>query len=222
MTKRNDAPARERDQQTLPVQYREASIVPGTLDAEQRTFDIVWTAGAEVPRVDYWTGQRYIEVLEVSKKAIRLDRLQSGRAPVLDSHSRWSLASVMGVVEANSVKIADGAEGTARVRLSKREDIAPLVSDVRDGIIVNVSPGYIIHAYREEVRDGKTYRIATDWEPMEISFVPIGADSAAARRSAEDGGQHIVTYPCKVTRADPPADTVGAAARMRMRARAQG
>src|SRR5690349_89073 len=42
----------------LPVQYREAAITAGSLDAEARTFDILWTAGAEVARVDWWSGER--------------------------------------------------------------------------------------------------------------------------------------------------------------------
>jgi hypothetical protein len=54
-----------------PALYREAAIVAGSLDEKQRTFDVLWTAGAEVARMDWYTGQRYIEVLEVSDKAIR-------------------------------------------------------------------------------------------------------------------------------------------------------
>lgn len=200
----------------LPAMYREAAIVAGSLNAETREFDILWTAGAEVPRADWYSGQRYIEVLEVSDTAIRLDRLKSGRAPILNSHARYSLENVMGVVIGDSVKIENG-RGLARVRLSARDDIAGIVSDVRDGIIANVSPGYITHAYREEVREGVTYRVATDWEPMEISFVPVGADADAGKRAPALG----VTYPCAVTRpADKPsliADHHAAVARMRMR-----
>ena len=209
------------DQIMLPAQYREAQIVAASVNAEQRTFDIVWTAGAEVPRMDWWTGQRYIEVLDVSKASIRLDRLQSGRAPVLNAHSRYELGNVMGVVEGDSIKIESGV-GKARVRMSAREDVAPLVADIRDGIIANVSPGYITHSYREEMRDGVMYRIATDWEPIEISFVPVGADPDAGRRSAPQGA----TYPCKIVRSLDQAapavvegedDVHAGLARMRMR-----
>ena len=196
----------------FPAMYREAAIVAGSLDEKQRTFDVLWTAGAEVPRMDWYTGQRFIEVLEVSDQAVRLDRLQSGRAPVLDSHSRWSLDNVIGVVEKGSVRIENG-QGHAKVRLSARDDIAGIVSDIRDGIIANISPGYVTHAYREEMKENTLYRIATDWEPMEISFVPVGADPDAGRRNATQ------TYPCKVIRAEPAivAPDPAALARMRMR-----
>jgi hypothetical protein len=213
----------------MPALHREAAIVPGSLDEKQRTFDIVWTAGAEVPRIDWWTGQRYVEVLQVDQKSIRLDRLESGSAPVLDSHQRWQLGNVMGVIEKGSSKIADG-QARATVRMSNRDDVAGLVADIRDGIIANVSPGYITHAYREELREGTTYRIATDWEPIEISFVPVGADPDAglARSLADPKKPEVQTYPCAVTRslADTGAPVAGdveaAAARMRMRARAAG
>lgn len=217
------------DKTQLPVLHREATVVAGSLDEKARTFDIVWTAGAEVPRIDWWTGQRYIEVLEVSEKAIRLDRFNSGRAPVLDSHQRWSLSNVLGNVVKNSTRISDG-KATATVRLSNREDIKGIVEDIRDAIIANVSPGYITHAYREEMRENTTYRIATDWEPIENSFVPVGADpDAGLARGLVDGhlrdsrGQDVATFPCLVDRSALLTQNVEAvAARMRMRAAALG
>lgn len=204
------------DRVMLPMMRREAAIVAGSFKADKRTFDIMWTAGAEVPRMDWWTGTRYVEVLEVSDKAVRLDRLKSGRAPVLNSHATWNLNSVIGAIDGNSVRIEKG-EGFAQVRLSARDDIAGLVGDIRDGIIGNVSPGYITHAYREEARNGVTYRIATDWEPLEISFVPVGADPDAGLRSQPSAQ----TFPCSVIRADV-TDLAASAARMRMRQLALG
>lgn len=212
------------DKVMMPALHREAAIDAATLNVDKRTFDIVWTAGAEVPRIDWWTGQRYIEVLEVSDKAIRMERLESGRAPVLDSHNRWGLSSVMGVVEKGSVKI-DKGQARATVRMSGREDLAGLVADIRDGIIANTSPGYVTHAYREEMRDNKMYRIATDWEPIEISFVPVGADPDAGLRSLGQPGQPQPTlWPCAVIRSAPAAAPPGAvsAARIRMRMREAG
>ena len=212
----------------MPALHREAAIDAATVNVEKRTFDIVWTAGAEVPRVDWYTGQRYVEVLEVSEQAIRLGRLESGRAPVLDSHSRWSLASVMGVVEAGTVKIDDG-QARATVRMSSREDLAGVIEDIRSGIVANVSPGYITHAYREEKRDDKFYRTATDWEPIEISFVPVGADpDAGLARAFAQGSPQLETWPCQVIRAGtaaPRPDLAradAALARMRMRGRLAG
>lgn len=207
------------DQVLLPIQYREAPIVADSFNEAARTFDIVWTAGAEVPRMDWYSGTRFIEVLEVSSKAVRLDRINSGRAPVLDSHNRFALENVLGNVVKKSVKIESG-EGRATVRLSKRDSIAALVQDIRDGVIANVSPGYVTHAYREEMREGVMYRIATDWEPTEFSFVPVGADPDAGRRSQDGAGPAagVATFPCLVTRAAAiVAADPAMLARMRMR-----
>jgi hypothetical protein len=208
------------ERRELPMMRREAAIIVDSLDEAARTFNIMWTAGAEVQRMDWWTGQRYVEVLDVNEKSMRLDRLRSGRAPVLNSHSQWGLDSVLGVIGGESVRVEKG-EGFATVRLSKRENIAPLVADIRDKIICNVSPGYLTHSYREEMRDGKMYRIATDWEPIEISFVPVGADPDAGLRSAEQRAQ-VPTFPCRVIRAPQLVDVNAAAARMRMLATAAG
>jgi hypothetical protein len=224
-----DAPARDGDRTMLPAFHREATIDKSTVNAQERTFDITWSAGAEVPRIDWMTGARYIEVLQVDAKSIRLDRLESGRAPVLDSHNRYTLDNVIGVVVEGSVSFKDG-NAKATVRMSGREDVAGIVGDVADGIIANVSPGYIVHAYREEVKDGLTYRFVTDWEPIEISFVPVGADpDAGLARGAGNGKPgETTTYPCIVMRAAgiagqgtiTPEIIERAKARMRMRAAA--
>lgn len=217
------AAAKDDSRTMLPAFHREAQIVAGSLDEKSRTFDIMWSAGAEVPRYDWMSGTRYIEVLEVDAKAMRLGRLESGRAAVLDAHNRWSLKDQIGVVEKGSVKVSNGT-ATARVRMSGREDLAGIVGDIRDGIIGNVSPGYITHSYREELRDGVVYRIATDWEPIEISFVPVGADPDAGLMRSADGRppEGVRTFPCTVVRAHPapPAiDLEAARARLRMRER---
>lgn len=209
----------------LPAFQREAVIDPKSLKEETRAFEVVWSAGAEVRRFDWMTGQRYVEVLEVKDKAVRLDRLQSGAAPVLDSHGRWSLQDVIGVVEKDSVRI-EGGKAYARVRMSGREEVAGIVGDIKDGIIRNMSCGYVIHAFREEKRGETLYRVVTDWEPSELSFVPIGADADAGLRSADGTvapDPKLPTYPCLATRAavEPPAPDA-ALTRMRMRQRAAG
>lgn len=205
------APAAQPGPIMLPKGLREAAIDATTLDPEKRTFEVVWTTGAEVTRRDFWTGERWIEALEVSDKAIRLDRLNSGRAAVLDSHDSWSLDSVLGVVERAWIK---GGEGRAQIRLSEREDVAGIVSDIAGGIICNISCGYITHSLAEEMRDGMKVRRATDWEPVEISFVPVPADPDAGMRSAPQGA---ALYPCIITRAAPttqeiPMETIDSAA----------
>lgn len=176
---------------------RAAFVRADTLNEDERTVEVTWTTGAAVPR--YYAGiGRAMEELEVSKSAIRLDRLNNG-APLLNSHMDWSLRNVIGVVERAWV---EGNEGRALVRFSAREDVTDIFNDVRDGVIRNISVGYRVHRY--EVIDGEgdkpTRVIARDWEPLEISAVPIGADDQAGFRSAASGENPT---PCEFVRAEP-------------------
>ncbi len=161
-----------------------AAIRDGSIDADARTVDVVFTTGAPVMRFDWMTGQRYIETLSLKKAHVRLDRLNNG-APFLNAHSASDLTGVLGVVEQGTAKVA-GEQGTAKVRFSKRPDVEPIWQDVRDGIIRNVSVGYRVHKYEQtDSSDGApAKRHAIDWEPYEVSAVPMGADDGAKMRDA--------------------------------------
>lgn len=175
----------------IPMQTRDAAI--SSFNAETRTIELVWSTGAPVRRMDWWTGRSYIETLSLDPAHVRLDRLNSGRANLLNTHSMYNLSSVMGVVEASSAAV-DGQQGTATVRLSQRDDIAGLVQDVADGIIRNVSVGYIVHKYEITQTEGQPdERRAVDWEPYELSFVPAPADAGAGTRVTPQGA----VYPCE-------------------------
>lgn len=185
------------DTQDLPMQSRAATFVPASYNEEDRTIDVIWSTGARVRRYDFWKDRAYYEELDMAPESVDMARLESGAAPVLDSHDSWSLRSQIGVVE--SAHLADG-EGRATLRLSGRSDIAELVEDIKAGIIRNISVGYQVREFAVTEREGDLpiYR-AVDWEPYEISFVPIPADAAAKSRSAETR-----TYPCTF-RAAPAA-----------------
>lgn len=170
--------------QTLetPLQSIRAAVRPGTVNIEDRTVEITWTTGARGKRWSWSIGE-YQEELEVSDTALRMERLNNG-APFLNTHGQWDLDDVIGVVERAWL---EGEEGRAVIRFSAREDVEPIFRDVRDGILRNISVGYIVHRY-VLVEDGEDttpiYR-ATDWEPTELSLVPIGFDDGAKVRSAK-------------------------------------
>lgn len=158
-----------------------ASFVRNTFNEEDRTIDVVFATGAKVKRFSFFEGE-YFEQLSMKRNAVRLDRLNSG-APVLNNHQNRDLNDVIGVVETASVK---KGEGVATLRLSNREEVSGLVEDIRDGVIKNISVGYRIHTFKEEkMRKGETVPTltATDWEPLEVSFVTIPADASAQARN---------------------------------------
>ncbi|MGH6625147.1 MAG: prohead protease/major capsid protein fusion protein [Burkholderiaceae bacterium] len=170
----------------LPTQQRAASVAPATFNSKERTVEVVWTTGARVRRRDWWTDQSYDEELVVDANAIDLTRLNTGGAPVLNTHSSYSLDDQIGVVDRAWVQ---GGEGRAVLRLSERDEVAGIVRDIEAGLIKNISVGYNVRKYEivsaANRSDGGTvplYR-AVDWEPAEISFVPIPADAMSSTRS---------------------------------------
>lgn len=185
----------------MPMQARLAPIT--TVNAEARTVDLVWTTGAGVQRYDWYNDRYYVEELSLDPKHVRMARLQSGRAPLLNTHQRWDLSSVFGVVRTASL---EAGQGVATVEFSKREDVEPYYQDVAGGIISNVSVGYTVHEYDRipPSADSKTwiYR-AIDWEPTEISLCPIGADADCGTRSDDPAqpnakpGPDVRMAPCK-------------------------
>jgi hypothetical protein len=194
-----------RDMINLPLIGRAAEAVPGSLNRDERTIDIVWTTGATVQR-RRWEGWddlvEYDEELVVSPNAVRMDRLNSG-APFLNSHNAWSLESVLGSVVPGSARI-QGGNGYATIRLTEAADVAAAVAKIMDGSVKFVSVGYRVHQYEITRKDGERelWR-AVDWEPMEISAVAMPADPGAQIRSA-DGRQDALNI-CVVTRADASA-----------------
>lgn len=193
-----------------PMLSLRAAVRAGSVDVDARTVELTWTTGAKGRRWSWDVGS-YMEELEVSEGAVRLDRLNNG-APFLNAHNSYELDDVIGVVEKAWI---DGAEGRALVRFSKRDDVEKIFSDVQDGILRNISVGYAVHRYEvTESADDKlpTYR-AVDWEPMELSLVPIGFDDGGKFRSAKTAdeykGQRFNTI-FEVREANQPTGTTAA------------
>lgn len=162
-----------------PLSVR-AAVAPGSLDEDKRTVDVVWTTGARVLRGFF---ESFYEELSLDPKHVRMDRLKDGGTPLLDSHNGYSLDAVIGVVE--TAKLEKG-RGVATVRFARDEAASAVWAKVKDGILRNVSVGYRVYRM-EKVEDGEStipvYR-AVDWEPVEISMVPIPADMGAGVRAA--------------------------------------
>lgn len=176
----------------IPMQTRLMPV--GSVDTKARTAELVWSRGARVQRYDWWNDETYYEELSMDPAHVRLGRMQAG-APLLNTHQRYDLSAVLGVVEGATVS---GGEGRSTVRFSERADVEPYFRDVAGGIIRNVSVGYVVHKY-EQSRDpnGVLVMRAVDWEPSEVSLVPVGADAGAGVRSEQQREQQR-TFPCEI------------------------
>ncbi len=191
-------PTADRTSIDLPMQTRmDVRLMPETVAEDARTIEVVWSTGAPVQRRDLWTGKAYDEVLSLDPAHVDLTRLNNG-APFLDTHGAFDLEDVIGVVErAWIAREGSGLVGRAVVRFSDRAGVEPIWRDVRNGIIRNVSVGYRVRTYEVTEDDGKVpVWKATDWEPLELSAVPVGADGAAGFRA------HDRASPCRLVRRD--------------------
>ncbi len=105
-------------------------------------------------------------------------------APYLDTHASYSLENVIGSVVPDSARI-EGGKGICRILLSRAAGDADTVQKIKDGVIRNNSVGYWIHkVVKTEGDDGTVARWeVVDWEPLEISAVPIPADPGSQVRS---------------------------------------
>lgn len=184
----------------LPLQTRLATLEEVCADNGTRIFDVIFTTGATVRKYSFSNDEMYDEELVVDSTAIRLGRLNSGAAPVLNTHSDYTLDDVLGVVMPNSARIESGI-GKASLKIDGGTENESIIRKILDGIIRNVSVGYRVHRYEVIREDGAVplYR-AIDWEPYEISLVPIGADAGAGIRS----NPHI--FPCEIVTNPTPKE----------------
>lgn len=181
--------------QALPMQTREASIVPQSYDEAEGTIEVTWTTGARGMRYDWWKDEQYEEELVVTPEAVDMTRFEAGTVQALDSHSTYSLATVLG--RATRGWITDGM-GHATVKLSVDPDKAGRVADIKAGVIRSISVGYTVQRYEvieaEDRADGRPMKLvrATRWTPHEISFVNVPFDTGSMTRSADQRTEYPV------------------------------
>lgn len=179
---------------------RTLQIERAAIDVEARTVTLAFASETPVER---WGS---IEILEVSPKAMRQDRLRRGLNILLDHN--WT--DVVGVTK--SVEIGADRIARAVTRFGRSARAEEAWQDVVDEIRINVSVGYIVHkAQLVETKDGvETYRV-TDWEPIEISLVSVPADiNVGVGRSAADPAPN--PEPPKETKMTEPVATTQPAA----------
>lgn len=174
-----DAPA-------VPIVAQRALAAPATVDRAARTVEVVWSTGARarnfVPALGLIT-----EELEMSPNAVRMEALRSGQAPVLNTHRRGDARDVLGRVTAARL---ERGRGYATLQFSTAQDVEPVWQRIADGTLRAVSVGYRVHRYepRPDAATGETVHRAVDWEPFEISVVPVPVDRDAAVRAQGEQG----------------------------------
>jgi len=165
-------------------QYRAMGVDPGAIDEEARTVRLAFSSEDQYER---WFG---VEILDHSPEAVRLDRYMREGAAFLVNHDTKDL---VGVVE--DVEISTDRRGRAVVRFGESARAEEIFRDIVNGIRRFVSVGYMVHKMVLESQSDEgpdVYRV-TDWEPFEISTVPVPADpTVGIGKSLED---HIPVVP---------------------------
>ncbi|MGN6970560.1 phage major capsid protein [Neisseria sp. P0009.S001] len=139
-----------------------------TVNTENRTVEVAFSSEEPVKR---WFGD---EVLSHAPGACDLSRLNDGGA-VLFNHA-WD--KHIGVIE--RAWIDSDKKGRALIRFGNSARAAEKWQDVQDGILRHISVGYRVNdmALDNPDADYDDYRyIITSWEPYEISFVTVPADT---------------------------------------------
>ena len=165
------------DHDLNPIEFEEAtgdgearSLTGKYQRAELTTFDEVEDRTYEFPFSSEFPVARYFgnEILSHEASAADLSRLNDG-APLLFNHNP---DRVIGVVEGARID-SKGRRGYARVRFSRNPFAQEVLSDVKDGVLRNVSFGYSIDKMEER---GSGDFVATAWAPYEVSIVSVPAD----------------------------------------------
>ncbi|NLF18397.1 MAG: hypothetical protein GX595_14265 [Lentisphaerae bacterium] len=214
------------------VAVRAVTLAPTTIDREARSVEAVL---ATDDPVEVWDWERWEIADEILTMAgCRLKSVRGGKLPLLDSHQRGSARDVLGSVV--DLRI-DGGKLLGREIFSALSE--PEFVKTAEGHLDQRSVGYRVYATtrikpgESGSVNGKTFtarpnrglNVVTDWEPLESSVVPIGADPAAGTRAAADttkpAPSQETTMPQKPKtdnenhdegREAPPAENAGRAA----------
>ena len=191
-----------------PVLAARALAAPATVDAAARTVEVIWSTGARARNFVPPLGP-ILEELDMNPAAVRMDGLRGGRAPVLDSHRRGGSHDVLGRVIAARI---EAGRGYATLKFSRAQDVEPVWQRIADGTLQSISVGYRVHRY-DQVTDpstGQTVHRAVDWEPYEISVVPVPIDSMAIIRGEDSQGSPTPALEPALTQEPSMTDTPAA------------
>lgn len=151
------------------------SLAPRSFNEDDLTFEAV--VATEYP-FQRWGDAR--EILRCDAGAVDVKMLRG--APLIDTHDRFSINAILGIVE--EAWISDRTI-IARIRLSASAKGKAAAEHIREGTIRKVSIGYrVLKASEVRNADGSFDVTVERWEPQEVSLVSVPADPNAKIRAA--------------------------------------
>lgn len=159
---------------------------PVTLDTESRSLEVTCASENRV-RVFDWERWETIEEILLMSGCTMPDNRQ---IPLLDSHQRYSTASVIG--SCRNLQ-ATPTQLVGRAYFADDPGAESAWAKTRDGHITDFSVGYSVDAAtwvpdgQTAVIDGRSFegpvRVVTSWSVKELSVCPIGSDETAKARA---------------------------------------
>lgn len=161
----------------------------------------------EVERMDWWTGERYLEVLDHGAESVDLSRAElGGGLSLLACHDSYDLGAFLGKVEDLAVDKDRKLRGWMRFSSSAAAQQAR--QDVVDELLTSVSIGYRVSDFEEteDKTSGRITRRYKNWTPHELSLVPVPADpTVGAGRSQAHQRQPLPPREPRAVAAAPAA-----------------
>lgn len=181
LTLRSDPP-QQRDLTARTLTLRAESV-----NLEERSVEAVLATENPVPVYDMRSYEIIDEVL------LMRGHKPPSQMPMLESHMRFSLDSVLGSIREIRV---EGDKLIGRLYFAEDDELAQRAwNKVKQGHVTDVSVGYRTNNYidipagktqrvsgRDFTAGQRTLRVATDWTEREGSLTPIGADAASKIR----------------------------------------
>jgi HK97 family phage major capsid protein len=175
---------------SLPATISIRAAEPGQADDGLLRLRLSVSSEIRYLRTSWWD-EPWIEVLGHKPGEIDLERLNGG-APVLANHDRTTARGNTPLAGIGAVERAwiEGGRLWADIVISRRDALADLRQDIADGLVKNVSIGYLINE-RVLVKanpEGQPdeYRV-TSWMPFEISPVDVPVDHTVGLGRDLDG-----------------------------------
>jgi hypothetical protein len=176
-----------REEPRRDLTSRSLTIRAATANEADRSVEASLASETPVDVFD-WSSERVIEEVLLISGARMVPQL-----PLLANHNRYSLDSILG--SARDLR-ADQSQIFGRLVFASDEESQRAWEKVLGGHLTDVSVGYrvlesvTIPAGQSATVAGRNFtanprrslRVVTDWQPKEVSLVPIGADASAKIR----------------------------------------
>lgn len=175
---------------SMMTQRANVLVRPDSLNTDERTVEVVFTTGQSGKRWDWDIGY-YLEELVITPDAIRSERLDKGLS-VIGDHRAYDIKNVFGITEAWRI---ENNELIGTVRFATDDDSDVIFTKVKDKVLRHFSLGYNVYTFEATVNpDGNgldTYR-AIDWEPTELSIVPVSFETNNGVRSEKPSDKSLL------------------------------